>query len=78
MCDCTLTANRQLSHECNQEWLLDLPCPAGELVIGEGGAGGGGGGDGGATVQPTRFMTASCRTLWTDYMSKKMHAANGY
>lgn len=22
-----------LTHECNQEWLLDLPCPAGELVI---------------------------------------------
>lgn len=35
-----------LSHECNQEWLLDLPCPAGEPVIvyrrrrGPGGAGG--------------------------------------
>lgn len=22
-----------LSHECNQNWLLDLPCPAGEPVI---------------------------------------------
>lgn len=22
-----------LTHECNQEWLPDLPCPAGELVI---------------------------------------------
>lgn len=30
----------------------------------------------GSPVLPGRFMMASRRTLWTDYTSKKMHAAN--
>lgn len=34
----------------------------------------GGGGSGGGL--PQRFMMASRRTLWTDYTSEKMHAAN--
>lgn len=52
-------------------------CPLEEEGLG-GGGGGGVGVRGKEMVQPTRFMTASHGTLWTDYMSKKMHAANGY
>lgn len=45
-----------------------------ELVIAKCSWREGGGGSGGGL--PGRFMMASRRTLWTDYTSEKMHAAN--